>query len=206
MGVFEERRWLARVVSPGGLVLGGAFVVDNRRLLTCAHVVQDAGAAPGDQVRVDFPALGVGCSATVLTEGWARAEGTGGDTALLQAKALPDGVEPLPLRARRSVRGLEFAAYGFPEGYEDGIDVAGTLGRPVGGEWVKLEVGSVLAVQPGFSGGAVWAPDLQAAVGLIVTRDQPLAGRMAFMVPVGVIAERSAAVRSALPSPLQLDP
>ena len=35
-------------------IAGTGFVVDDRHILTCAHVITQAGAAPGDTVRVVF--------------------------------------------------------------------------------------------------------------------------------------------------------
>src|SRR5215475_6735360 len=91
---FESRSWLARVWSGSearGAIIGTAFAIDQRHLLTCAHVVEDAGAkGPGDRVFVDFPLLGSrGSWAVVLEDGWRPVPGTeeaasAGDTAVLE--------------------------------------------------------------------------------------------------------------------------
>jgi hypothetical protein len=208
-GVWDSRAWLARVRDgSGGWIAGTGFAVDASHVLTCAHVVLDAGAdGPGERVWVDFPMLGgAGCWAVVMEEGWAPEAGTQGDTALLHLEAPPPGLVPVPVRAVQSLRGHAFIAYGFPEHYDDGVEATGHAGGPVGLEWVQLEVEGGLAVQPGFSGGPVWSQDLHAVVALLTNRDGGEQGRVAFAVPVGVVARRSDVVAAALPTALELDP
>ena len=109
--LLEDWWWLGRVrAGADGSVCGAAFAIDDRHLLTCAHVVKDAGGGgPGDTVFVDFPWLGgAGSSAVVLEEGWAPEAGTSGDTALLQLADPPAGMLGVRLRSmpdgRSSVR------------------------------------------------------------------------------------------------------
>ena len=208
-GCIEKQAWLARVSSTSGLVVGAAWAVDGEHLVTCAHVVCDAGAAgPGGEVRVDFPTLGAGCDAVVLEEGWAPAwdEGMAGDLALLRVADAPAGLGVLPLRSLRSLDGLDFTAYGFPPGYEaGGFNLSGMLGKAVGLERVQLEVGSEVSVVPGFSGAGVWSDKLRAVVGMLTSRDRETGGRVAFAVPMRVIAAYSAIVEAALQTPLDLD-
>jgi WD40 repeat protein len=207
VSLLEDRAWLARVLGPGGMVVGAAFAVDHDLLLTCAHVVADAGAnGPGDLVSIDFPLLRVGCEAEVLAEGWRPARGTAGDVALLRMKDAVGGVRPAPLRLLGSLAGASFVAYGFPEGYDDGLWTKGRLGMNVGLEWVQLEVDSPVAVAPGFSGSAVWDAGRNAVTALIVTRDRATIGRVAFAVPVRVLARESAVVRGVLATSLSIDP
>lgn len=202
----EERAWLARVKRPSGGVIGAAFAVDGEHLLTCAHVVKSAGAGgPGAFVSVEFPRLGVGCDAEVLQEAWQPASRTVGDVALLHLNDPPDGVCPVPLRSLRSLDHLAFSAYGFPEGYDDGLWTRGNLGMAVGNEWVQLEPDSARTVALGFSGTAVWSDDLKAVVGMMVAADQKTDGRVAFAIPVHVLAQDSSVVQQALPTALELD-
>jgi WD40 repeat protein len=149
---------------------------------------------------------GAGCWATVAEEGWAPETGSQGDTALLHLQAPPPGLESVPIRAVKSLRGQAFIAYGFPEHYDAGVEATGRAGGPVGLEWIQLEIDAGLAVQPGFSGGPVWSQDRHAVVALLTTRDVGAAGRVAFAVPMGVVAKRSATVAAALPTALELDP
>src|SRR4051812_12060417 len=196
--VWEDRGWLARVRSSGrdGRIWGTGFAVTGDRVVSCAHVVKEAGAAgPGGRVFVDFPLLDdAGCWAVVLHEGWAPEDGTRGDTTLLELEDPPSGLLPVPVRAVRSLRSRQFSSYGVPEGYDDSVEVTGTLAGPAGKEWQQLEVDSGLAVEPGFSGGPVWSHELGAVVAMVTNRDTGTGGRVAFAVPLGVLAARSPTV------------
>ena len=206
MGILEERAWLARVRSPGGEVVGAAFAIDAEHLLTCGHVAQDGGAAaPGDVVSVEFPLLGAGSDAEVLAEGFRPAADSSGDIALLRLKTPPEGLRPVRLRSLGSLAGVSFAAYGFPDGYDDGLSTHGEVGFAAGLEWVQLEATSAFAIEPGFSGGAVWDVERDAVVAMMVTRDRGTAGRVAFALPVRIVERESPVVRAALPTPLELD-
>jgi WD40 repeat protein len=124
----------------------------------------------------------------------------------LRLKDPPAAIAPVPLRSLGSLANAPFTAYGFPEGYDDGVSIEGKLGRAAGLEQVQLEVSSALAVAPGFSGAAVWDLERQAVVALMVTRDTGTEGRVAFAIPVPVLAEHSAVVREVLPAAFELDP
>ena len=198
--MLEDRAWLARVLNVGEGVVGAAFVIDDFHLLTCAHVVEDAGAqGPGDRVSLDFPLLAACCEAEVLVENWRPASGSSGDVALLRVEHLPGDAEAVPLQLADSLAGVPFTAYGFPEGYNDSVSTEGNLGHAAGLERVQLEVTSELAVSRGFSGAAVWDVDEELVVALMVTRDLATEGRVAFAIPVGVLAHHSPIVRARLP-------
>ena len=97
------------------------------------------------------------------------------------------------MRRRRSLDGLGFVAYGFPECYETSVHTRGELGKAVGLERVQLAIrNNELLVQTGFSGAAVWSDKLGAAVGMLTARDSESAGRVAFAVPMRTIAAYSA--------------
>ena len=186
--------------------MGAAWAVDGEHLVTCAHVVQGAGAkGSGEKVKVSFPPFDVPLEAIVLEEGWVPDEGMAGDLALLRLDEPPVGVVTLPVRSLRSLNGLDFTVYGFPEGYDTSLDTNGTLGKAVGLERVRLEVGSALLVEPGFSGAAVWSEQLGAVVGMLTSRDQGTEGRVAFAMSMRAIASHSPTVRAALQTPLDLD-
>ena len=207
MALIEDRRWLARVLDRTGAVVGAAFAVDHEHLVTCAHVVSDAGAeGPGDVVAVDFPILRHRSDATVLADGWRPAAGSAGDIAVLRLGQSPAELCPASLLAPGSLVGRSFAAYGFPEFYDDGVWAEGEIRREAGLQWLQLEVRSEFAVAPGFSGTAVWDAERAAVVGLMVTRDLGTAGRVAFAIPTRVLADEVAVVREALPTALDLDP
>jgi hypothetical protein len=204
---WEARAWLARVQTSNDLAaqtVGTAFAVDPRHLVTCAHVVNAAGAVgPGDHVFVDFPLLDTkGTWATVLEEGWrpapaAEAAQSAGDVALLRLDSDSIAVVPLGIRRRWTYSGLAFSSYGFPLAHPASDVAHGRLGLRVGLEWVRVEADAVALVEPGFSGAPVWADDVGGAVAMVLTRVKG-DGRTAFAIPLEIIARTSPIVASAL--------
>ena len=205
--VFEDRSWLGRVLDARGQARGAAFAIDDAHVVTCAHVVTDAAATgPGSRVDLAFPLLRATCHGVVLEDGWRPADGTTGDVAVLRLESAPAEMRRAPLRSLRTLKGVGFAAYGFPRGYEDGVATHGTLGPPVGHGWVQVDVASAMLIEPGYSGAAVWSERHRAVVGMIVTRDAGTRGRVGFAIPLPVLAETSSVISRALPTPLDLDP
>jgi trypsin-like peptidase/AAA ATPase-like protein len=200
LGIFERRTWLARIWKGGDArksVCGVAFALSPNHLLTCAHVVAEAGAgAPNARLYVDFPLLEAeGSWAVVLAEGWRPMPRLGepqsaGDIALLELEDPPSGIEPLPLAKRTSYKGMRFATYGFPQGHPESDVAHGILGLHVGLEWVRVEADSVALIEPGFSGAPVWADGADAAVAMILTRRNGDT-RVAYAVPLDVAAASS---------------
>ena len=205
--VFERRSWLARVWGDGETrtqLIGTAFAINSTNLLTCAHVVNDAGAkGPGGRIFVDFPLLGGrGAWAVVLPDGWrpVPSENTPqseGDTAVLQLEQTSLPIEPIPLRRRERYQGLRFSSYGFPVSNPESDSAHGRLDLKVGLEWVRVEPDSNALVEPGFSGAPVWDEDARGVVAMIVTRKQG-DGRVAYAMPMTVLASSSTIVASAL--------
>jgi|GEM_PF-4689451 len=208
--IFEQRSWLARVRTGGGRnadIAGTAFAIDARHLLTCAHVVTAVGEpGPGARLRIDLPFQGSrSCWTTVLEENWHPAPTQGqaksqGDIALLQIDKQEADLSPLPITRRRPARETSISAYGFTKAHFDSTIAEGTLGRPVGLAWTRIEQKSQVWVDPGFSGGAVWSNDLRAAIGMVVAREQNDT-RMAFAIPVEALAAASPIVSAALEGP-----
>lgn len=206
--IFEDRLWLARVRDgdePDSAIIGTAFAIDQRHLLTCAHVVTDAGGAgPGSKVFVEF-LFGAPRRlwATVLKEGWRPAPSgkigqSAGDTALLQIPETEPPLSPLPLSFRRPAPQAAVVSYGFPESHPEGNSGRGALGPLVGLEWVRIEQGDHNKIQRGFSGGPLWCDDIGACVGMVVTRDKD-GTDAAYAIPVNLLARPSEVVSAALP-------
>jgi len=196
--------WHARIEC--GNEVGAGFLVSARRVLTCAHVVRQSGAA---DVTVSFPQrkeLGALSATVAVHGGWEGAAADPGDLAVLEldrevplapAAFAPPGTEhgvPSPL--------LE--AYGFPVGYDEGTlaqyrAVSSTL---IAGEWVQLEAatahGQPLAA--GFSGAAVTLGD-----GRVVGMVSAIAGardvRVGRMLPTQVMARYWPELGELVPTP-----
>ncbi len=199
----DDHGWPESGLVDQSQIVGTAFAIDNRHLLTCAHVVNGAGvSAPGGEVALDFPVLGETCRALVIEEGWQPMPCEGeaqsvGDVALLQLQDPTHVLDPLPLRKRESYKGLSFSSYGFPVSSPESDAAHGRLGLRVGRDWVRLEADSAAVVEPGFSGAPVWVDDLEGAVAMILTRKQG-DGRTAYAMPLATIASFSPIVAAAL--------
>src|SRR5262249_53492110 len=154
-------------VDAGGATAGTGFLartaVDRGAVLvlTCAHVVVDAGAGPGDGVDVCFRgAAGWGVTeARAVVDAAAWRDPSGADVAVLQL-----AVEP-PARAApfvvgsslRAVRGRRYATFGFSapkavEGMPGDVEV---VDRTTEDGFPVVTVRSN-EVSRGFSGAPVW--------------------------------------------------
>ncbi len=173
--------------------VGMATLIEEKRLLTVAHVVakawgekstpQRAREAP---VRVEFP--------LVASEQWLEGRVIGwwpeDDLALLSLSDVPTGAIPLPLlEEERSLNGHHVRAYGTPssgpgvwaEGKvmgvtEDGLQVNG----------LTAHVG--YGLQGGFSGAPLWDDTLGCCVGIV--RSGMEGRRVAFAIPVWKVTQR----------------
>jgi WD40 repeat protein len=180
--------------------------VDDRHVVTCAHVVNAALARGGDaplpegrqvQVELDFPACDGGrLTATVTTGGWVpvNADDRRCDLAILELDGpLPRGAAPAPLAAPRSTLDHGFHVHGFPSGRPNGVMATGMLRGAIGPGWEWVQLEDVKAqgyrIQGGFSGAPVWDDRERAVVGMVVAKDaaDPQA-KVAAMVPVAALA------------------
>lgn len=191
----------------GSKVIGAGFLVEGGYLLTCAHVVRDAlGAAKaqdpvGQTVKVNFPfaSLNQKLDARVLLYRLEQREDAALDVAGLQLLGeIPPGIEaarPVP----GHVAGLKFKAFGFPEGHPRGIYSYGELRDELPHGWVQLEdiKSQGIAIQPGFSGTAIWSLETGTVSGMAVARDKknPEA-KVAFMIPARTLAATVTALDS----------
>jgi len=190
---------VARVRTPGGRVCGAGFLVAERLLCTCAHVVADAlgGSAssvepPDGVVGVDFPFLdGGACEGRVSV--WRRVgDAPPEDVALLALKgAVPARARPARLLAPRVLAGHEFRVCGFPEGSDVGVWARGVLDerRADGTVQIEREGPSGFRVQPGHSGAPVWDVRERGVVGMVVSSWREREVGAAFMIPVDALLD-----------------
>ncbi|MEV6872358.1 trypsin-like peptidase domain-containing protein [Amycolatopsis sp. NPDC051128] len=185
----ERRRWRVRLRDDPGRIHGAGTMLDERHLLTCAHVVEQCGG-PEARIAVDFVGLpGTGSGhATVVADGWVpETDDERGDIALLRLDEPAAGVSGAPLH-RMSLRDHQLVrAYGFPAGADAGLWTFGRLvgeGGP-GCEWIQLnKTAEAEPIEPGFSGTAVLDEATGVVVGMIVGRYTGEGGRVAWMIPV----------------------
>lgn len=164
--------WIAAIHrSHDGEPFASGVLIDDRRVLTCAHVLtepKDAATlhvsfpkAEGDAGEAAYPVADV-----VLPDG----HGTVKDVAILVLKApVPATVKAATLRCPKPADLVETSwwAFGFPAGEPLGNTASGHVGSALGHGWVLLNTASRYPVATGFSGSGLWSPDYQAVVGLV---------------------------------------
>jgi WD40 repeat protein len=142
-------------------------VIDQTRVLTCAHVV-DQEYAKGAALWVSFPKAGVARAERRLVQAVRSPDDT--DAAVLElAQPVPAAVAPAPLRSPQAADLVDqqWWAFGFPDGAEYGGEAHGAVGGPLAWGWVSLYTESRYRVQQGFSGAGLWSLRYQAVVGLV---------------------------------------
>ncbi|WP_329126378.1 AAA family ATPase [Streptomyces sp. NBC_01465] len=176
--------WLAAVheqAEGADSPVGSGFLIDENRVLTCAHVVYRTldNTDPHEQLWVAFPrnrALGdqrLRTSRIVLPQQpMPYRDRRSGRDFLLNDVAVLFLAEPLdahcaaPLRhpEDNDLAGRTWWAFGFPDMLGD--SAAGTVAKELGHDWLKLKV-TEDTVEDGFSGTALWSQEYQAVVGMI---------------------------------------
>jgi Tol biopolymer transport system component len=159
---------VAQILAPDGRVAGAGFLVAERLLVTCAHVVQAAAAGPGQTVQLAFPHLEGGRQAEghVLNERWRAPEQD--DLAVIRLDSTSADMWPLALGSAAGCRGHQVRSFGFPtqappQGHF-GFGVAGDLLPAVKGEGPHLQLTAANDLTTGFSG----APVLDEVTGLVI--------------------------------------
>jgi hypothetical protein len=215
----ERQPWRVRVLGPRGPV-GAGFLVDQRHVLTCAHVVANAldvpddGPRPVGTVQVDFAPAGPSppIPAHVREEGWTPVGADDrGDVAVLELQGdLPGSVGPAPLRQPARLRGRAVSTFGYPRGIEHGEWAHATVSGFAGpsDEWVQLDGTTVTGrrIERGFSGAAVYDQTARGVVGMVVAEDKQAEVKIAWMIPVEVLARAWPPLADLVPSRLRLDP
>lgn len=157
-------------------------------MLTCAHVVQDAGDLVVDLVGLE----GIPSSAARIADGMCEPptkDGQRGDVALLVlATPQPDGIgatlRQVALTWDRPVR-----AFGYPVGLELGVWARMTLSGRAGVEWLQLNRRSrdEQRVRAGFSGAGVVDESSDGVLGIVVSEYTDDAAGLSWMLPVEAI-------------------
>ncbi|MFI5551135.1 trypsin-like peptidase domain-containing protein [Streptomyces sp. NPDC051738] len=162
----SDSSWRVRVDDEDGTPCGAGVLLDDRHVLTCAHVVRYAGAAPEgttSHVRISSVACRPEWSrpARVAPGTWVHANGTQrGDVALLELDE-PAGCGARTTLWKAPISGDTVRVYGFPHADPVGMgadaQLAGSGGRQ--GEWgllKRVRVGDPW-IQRGYSGAGAMA-------------------------------------------------
>ena len=150
--------------------IGTGLVIDERRILTCAHVAVPGGKRR-DPLWVAFPkAPGAWNTRRQVTKVICRTPLGLADVAVLVLDdVVPAGVIAAPLRCPmpQDLVDRPWWAFGFANGDPLGSTADGTVGAHLGYGWIRLDTASRYVVEQGFSGGGLWSPDYAAVVGLV---------------------------------------
>ncbi|MDJ0717181.1 MAG: serine protease [Prochloraceae cyanobacterium] len=127
-------------------VVGAGFLVSDRYILTCAHVVADADnpqEKPTQEIELDFPIIKPGKRLKAKVEFWlpVKPQTSPEDIAALKLiEPLPEEAQPASLSVTdRVIFGRKFEAFGFPEDREEkGIWVDGLIKRNIPYGWIQL--------------------------------------------------------------------
>jgi hypothetical protein len=200
--IAHHRESVVRIYGVNNRIIGAGFLVTERAVATCAHVIEaalkpsvDKVPVLGARVNFDFPLL----KSTSILSGevflWQPfTPGGGDDFAVMNI----DGNLPSGARAARlvgmdatSLWGHKFRALGFPSTHVSGVWAYGKLLDTVASGWLQIESKSNIgySVQPGFSGTPVWDEKEKGVVGMIVAAEKQLDIRAAFVIPTGMLVE-----------------
>jgi ADP-ribosyl-[dinitrogen reductase] hydrolase len=184
---------LVRIYSNDQRIVGTGFLLTDRQVITCVHVIARAlglsgnePEAPHAEVCLDFPLIQAENILIAQVRLWQPTTDIAG---LELVNAPPAGVQPACLVRAEDLWGHTFRAFGFPSGYETGVWVSGVLrGRQADG-WIQIEDVKQTGyfVQPGFSGAPVWDDELSGVVGMIVAADTTPGVRAAFLIPTEML-------------------
>jgi hypothetical protein len=200
--------------------VGVGFVVGERHVVTCAHVIntalgrdKQAQGPPGDNVRVliEFPLLDSGEGAPARrarVSAWSPppsgSAAVGGDVAglVIVGEPLPAGASPARLLAAGEVTpGTQVAFFGYPGDpprKKDGAWATTRWRGRVGGGVIQIDAdpGSAVRTQPGYSGSPAVIRDGQgdAVAGILQSASPDATMRDARIVPAASLAEAWPAV------------
>jgi len=169
-------------------------MVNDRRILTCAHVVQDALGIddkqkidiPSDTIKVDFPLSKQKepCSAQVIS--WDIEK----DIAVLEfIGSIPNEAAPAKLQLFENIQETKFRTFGFPNNYDAGVWATGVVRGKNADGWLQLEdvKAQGYKIEPGFSGAPVWDDDRQRVIGMIVAADIDGQIKAAYGIPADAL-------------------
>jgi S1-C subfamily serine protease len=169
--------------SNKGKVIGAGFLVSQKYIITCAHVVADAlgisrttAQMPDAEITFDFPLVAAKQLFQAQVVFWLPVNPSMAveDIAGLELKhSPPDEALLAPLITSDDWAGHRFGVLGFPAGQPDGVWATGVLrGRTAKG-WVQVEDVKQpgYKLEPGFSGAPIWDRELEGVAGIAVAVD-----------------------------------
>ena len=198
---------IARLRKFDSDIVGTGFLVSDKYVLTCAHVVNAAlekdfnsKEKPNEIVNLDLPFIedsGVIKSRVVFwldsNKGTLQANGIRGayDIAGLELETPITNTKPIKLLEQGSLYNHKFQTFGFPSGLSEGIWVDGRLFEQQTNGWIQMEGNHNASyfIKGGFSGAPVYDVELQGVVGMVATAFASKNIRIAQMIPSTVLLQ-----------------
>ena len=194
---------IARIYHKNGItVVGAGFLVGDRYLLTCAHVIAEAlgilsntEELPIGIIELDFPLIAPGQKLKAKVVFWqpVNPPQIGEDIAGLHLEdAPPNGVSSVQLVTASDYWKHPFRIFGFPQGHDVGVWATGELRDVQASGWIQMEAiqATGYQVEPGFSGAAIWDESLQGVAGMAIAAERKREGvKAAFMIPTKVLVQ-----------------
>ncbi|WP_181167168.1 trypsin-like peptidase domain-containing protein, partial [Mesorhizobium sp. B2-8-3] len=201
----QYTRPVASIRGESGAICGSGWLALGRYVVTCAHVLNDALKRPRDTTerpegpfRLDLPFLGkTGLSGRVVA--WFPVRPLAelvrdplADVAVIEleeGKEFSGGIEPLAVDRRIPPRGTEFLTYGFPVGFDNGVEASGEVLVKDPGGWLQVRDTQAFGyfIQPGFSGAPVVSQTDLRLIGMATAADRDKTTRLAFLLPAQLI-------------------
>lgn len=173
-------------------VIGAGVLVNEHIVLTCAHVIKNTvgqmDSPIGKQVYLDFPLM---AREKILKASVIFFDAQHDIAGLKVIDELPNGVQSSNQSLQSELWGHPFEAFGFPQGYDEGIWVSGVCRRADSRGWLQIEdiKEPGYNIESGFSGTPVWDEDQKAVVGIVVAAERQKEKKSAFAIPIGMILE-----------------
>ena len=198
---------IVRINKADNSVVGAGFLISEKHVMTCAHVIiyalnipLDTQEKPAQEVNFVFPVINHKKSFKAKIVEWYPVTGnqTIKDIAVLE---ILEPVDKLPEQARpvsvlstknRNLWKNKFAALGFPQEVPRGEWARGEILKPVGGGLIQIEGTRETGgrIEPGFSGTAIWDENLNGIVGMAAKEDVKRPdSKVAFMIPTEILIE-----------------
>ncbi|MEU4219721.1 trypsin-like peptidase domain-containing protein [Actinoplanes sp. NPDC026623] len=195
--------WQVRIADESGRVRGSGVLITDRHVLTCAHVLGAGPEPPAGSFVLTFPRSKRQhrLSGTVLPDSWSP--DAADDVALLSIDGpLAADVAPARVGAAPPGGARPASVYGQPPDTPDGIWAQVLIGESAGSATELVRVGGPrVAIEPGFSGGGVLDESTGAVVGIVATSGLASGRSVTWMIPMAVVANHSALVRTLLAGP-----
>lgn len=161
---------LLRIYNASNKPVGAGFLVSDRLVVTCEHVVRVVQKEDEQVINLDFPLIpnSQTLKARVVFKDVEH------DVAGLEIlEDLPCEAVATRLVTAEEVWDHRYKAFGFPACHDRGVYSTGTLRGQVGGGWVQFDAdpSSAYSVLPGFSGGPVWDETIGAVIRMVVAAE-----------------------------------